>query len=66
MRMLEWHDIDVRVWVERVECTEFADGRKIHQQAFALEGYMEMRKDRVRHGQIHCQRSSSLCPIDHG
>ena len=27
---------------------------------------MEMRKDRVRHGQIHCQRSSSLRPTQHG
>ena len=38
MRVLEWHDIDMHVWVERVECIEFADGCKIHQQALALIG----------------------------
>ena len=51
MRVLKWHDIDMHVWVERVECTEFADGRKIHQEALAL-------------GQYHCQRSSSLWLIN--
>ena len=38
MRVLKWHDIDMHVWVDRAECAEFADGRKIHQQALALIG----------------------------
>ena len=47
----------MHVWVEKVECPEFADGRKIHQQALALIG--------LHVGQIHCQRSSSLWLINH-
>ena len=57
MRVLKWHDIDMHVWVEKVECSEFADGRKIRQQALALIG--------LHVGQNHCQRSSSLWLINH-